>query len=84
MQLVPRGIDGYVYLQVTVIEGCAAGYSLQVHTLVTVEKTQRKVVVATIWNQGGIRSGGNPSVDTLAAVSELAKLLVVDWNSVNK
>lgn len=74
----------YVYLDVTVLSNCSASYQLSVIAPVTIQATNKPDYSATIWNEGGLRTGGNPQLDTTAAVEGVTKQLVNDWNSANK
>jgi len=81
--LITDAKDGFIHLEVIVQNNCAALVSLSVYSNVTIQSSG-KFAQAAIWTQNGIRTGGNASVDTKELVEEAAKMLVNDWNSVNK
>ena len=81
-----RTRDGLIYLQVTVLSNCTASIVLNVQTVVTIEKTGTRIF-APVWERTRLRvgfKGASAAAAISQSVEEAAKLLVDDWNSVNK
>ena len=78
--------DGIIYLQVTVLSNCTANIALNVQASVTIEKTGTRIF-APVWERTRLRtglSGRSAGAAITQSVGDTAKLLVDDWNAVNK
>jgi hypothetical protein len=81
-----RTRDGFIYLSATVLSNCTAFISLEVKTVVRIEKTGARVY-APVWERGHLRTGFRGASAAAAigqTVEDTAKLLVSEWSSVNK
>ena len=78
------GEQGVIALSVNVNRNCAINYDILVKTNVWILATKQIALGATIWNEGWVMSGGNAAVDFSGLIENAAKVLVNDWNSVNK
>lgn len=83
IKLAETAIDASIYVSVTLLNNCVSNYGVQVLAPVKILKSGVEAI-PSIWQSGGVRSGGEPRADTLLAVSEDTKEFVNDWNSVNK
>ena len=75
--------DAYLYVNVDVVPNCSSRVDVRVRTPVDIRNTS-VTSWATIWEKGGLRTGGKPGEDTTHMLEQITKELVQDWNLVNK
>lgn len=76
--------DGIIYLNVTMLDNCAANVELEVMAGVTINVSARRDT-AYIWQDGGLTySEVDPGRAIDSWVDRLVKELVIDWNCVNR
>jgi hypothetical protein len=85
IQLVSTDVffDGYIYVNVDVVPNCSSRVDVRVRTPVDIRNTA-VTSWASIWEKGGLRTGGDPGEDTTLVLQQITKELVRDWNSVNQ
>lgn len=71
--------DGFIYLNVLIAPDCLATLNLDVETMATIQKNG-VVQDVSVWHTGGY--SGTSKLP--GQIDQFTKMLVVDWNSVNK